>query len=84
MPKIARRDKEIETLKTTHQIEIQKKASEIETLRRQLKKIQEALGGSMAPKPVSNCIIYPPSFICSPYRSMACFPRYCDEECRQK
>merc|ERR1711862_420091 len=49
--KIARRDKEIETLKTTHQIEIQKKASEIETLRRQLKKIQEALGGSMAPKP---------------------------------
>merc|ERR1712137_68875 len=49
--KIARRDKEIETLKSTHQFEIQKKASEIETLRRQLKKIQEALGGSMAPKP---------------------------------
>merc|ERR1712137_796935 len=50
--KIQRRDKEIETMRNTHQIEIQKKVSEIETLRRQLKKIQEALGGSMAPKPV--------------------------------
>merc|ERR1712063_121963 len=49
--KIQRRDKEIENMRNTHQIEIQKKVSEIETLRRQLKKIQEALGGSMAPKP---------------------------------
>lgn len=39
-------------MRTNHQHELQKKVSEIETLRRQLKKIQEALGGSMAPKPV--------------------------------
>jgi len=48
--KVQRREKEIETLKTNHESEIQKKESEIQILRRQLKKIQEALGGSVAPQ----------------------------------
>ena len=54
--RIQRRDKEIETLKSSHLVEIQQKMVEISTLRHQLKKIQEALGGtSMAPRSV--CII---------------------------